>query len=109
MMMVMGMGTKMVNVCDDDCYLMVMKVILVKEVMSCDVLPVAICINLSSLPRLCGGWSQTGRKFCRRVFGSLFTHGRLLGFAVFATKAKLHIAIREPGYSGLKAVRLWQP
>ena len=29
------------NVCDDDCYL-VMKVILVKEVMSCDVSPVAM-------------------------------------------------------------------
>ena len=28
----------MVNVCDDDCYL-VMKVIFVKEVMSCDVSP----------------------------------------------------------------------
>ena len=33
--------TMMVNVCDDDCYL-VMKVILVKEVMSCDVSPVAM-------------------------------------------------------------------
>ena len=41
MMMVMVMVTMMVNVCDDDCYL-VMKVILVKEVMSCDVLPVAM-------------------------------------------------------------------
>ena len=83
----------MMKVDDDDddgcCQCIVMKVILVKEVMSCDVLPVAICINLSSLPRLCGGWSQTGHKFCRRVFGSLFTHGRLLGFAVPATKAKL--------------------
>ena len=37
----MVMVTMMVNVCDDDCYL-VMKVILVKEVMSCDVLPVAM-------------------------------------------------------------------
>ena len=35
------MMTMMVNVCDDDCYL-VMKVILVKEVMSCDVSPVAM-------------------------------------------------------------------
>ena len=64
----------MMKVDDDDddgcCQCIVMKVILVKEVMSCDVLPVAIYINLSSLPRLCGGWSQTGRKFCRRVFGS---------------------------------------
>ena len=42
MMMVMVMVTMMVNVCDDDCYLMVMKVILVKEVMSCDVSPVAM-------------------------------------------------------------------
>ena len=33
--------TMMVNVCDDDCCL-VMKVILVKEVMSCDVSPVAM-------------------------------------------------------------------
>ena len=41
MMMVMVMVTMMVNVCDDDCYL-VMKVILVKEVMSCDVSPVAM-------------------------------------------------------------------
>ena len=31
----------MVNVCDNGCYLM-MKVILVKEVMSCDVSPVAM-------------------------------------------------------------------
>ena len=37
----MVMVTMMVNVCDDDCYL-VMKVILVKEVMSCDVSPVAM-------------------------------------------------------------------
>ena len=36
--------TMMVNVCDDDCYL-VMKVILVKEVMSCDVSPVAMFEN----------------------------------------------------------------
>ena len=37
----MVMVTMMVNVCDDDCCL-VMKVILVKEVMSCDVSPVAM-------------------------------------------------------------------
>ena len=37
----MMMVTMKVNVCDDDCYL-VMKVILVKEVMSCDVSPVAM-------------------------------------------------------------------
>ena len=43
MMMVMVMVTMMVNVCDDDCYL-VMKVTLVKEVMSCDVSPVAMFI-----------------------------------------------------------------
>ena len=42
MMMVMVMMTMIVNVCDDDCYLLVMKVILVKEVMSCDILPVAM-------------------------------------------------------------------
>ena len=41
MVMVTMMVTMMVNVCDDDCYL-VMKVRLVKEVMSCDVLPVAM-------------------------------------------------------------------
>ena len=41
MMMMMVMVTMMVNVCDDDCCL-VIKVILVKEVMSCDVLPVAM-------------------------------------------------------------------
>ena len=35
------MVTTMVNICDDDYYL-VMKVILVKEVMSCDVSPVAM-------------------------------------------------------------------
>ena len=40
-MMMMVMVTMMVNVCDNDCYLM-MKVILVKEVMSCDVSPVAM-------------------------------------------------------------------
>ena len=39
--MMMVMVTIMVNVCDDDCYL-VMKVILVKEVISCDVSPVAM-------------------------------------------------------------------
>ena len=41
MMMMMVMVTMMVNVCDDNCCL-VMKVILVKEVMSCDVSPVAM-------------------------------------------------------------------
>ena len=41
MMMVMVMVTMMVNICGDDCDL-VMKVILVKEVMSCDVSPVAM-------------------------------------------------------------------
>ena len=40
-MMMMVMVTMMVNVCDDDCCL-VMKVILVKEVMPCDVSPVAM-------------------------------------------------------------------
>ena len=39
--MMMVMVTMVVNICDDDCDL-VMKVTLVKEVMSCDVLPVAI-------------------------------------------------------------------
>ena len=43
MMMMMVMVTMMVNVCDDDCcQYLVMKVILVKEVMSCDVSPVAM-------------------------------------------------------------------
>ena len=41
MMMMMVMVTMMMNVCDDDCYL-VMKVIFVKEVISCDVSPVAM-------------------------------------------------------------------
>ena len=41
MMMMMVMVTMMMNVCDDDCYL-VMKVILLKEVMSCDVSPMAM-------------------------------------------------------------------
>ena len=41
MIMMLVMVTMKVNVCDDDCYL-VMKVILVKEVMSCDVSPVAM-------------------------------------------------------------------
>ena len=41
MMMMMVMLTMMVNVCDYDCYL-VMKVMLVKGVMSCDVSPVAM-------------------------------------------------------------------
>ena len=44
MVMVTMMVTMMVNVCDDDCYL-VMKVILVKEVMSCDVSPVAMFLK----------------------------------------------------------------
>ena len=42
-MVVMVMLTLMVNACGDDCYL-VMKVMLVKEVMSCDVSPVAMFI-----------------------------------------------------------------
>ena len=41
MMIMMVMVTMMVDVCDDDCYL-VMKVTLDKEVMSCDVSPVAM-------------------------------------------------------------------
>ena len=41
MMMMMVMVTMMVNICDDDCDIM-MKVVLVKEVMSCDVSPVAM-------------------------------------------------------------------
>ena len=40
----MMMMVVMVNVCDDDCYL-VMKVILVKEVMSFDVSPVAMFVR----------------------------------------------------------------
>ena len=39
--------TMMVNVCDDDCN-QVMKVILVKEVMSCDVSPMAMFISSDS-------------------------------------------------------------
>ena len=47
MMTMMVMVTMMVDVCDDDCcQCLVMKVILVKEVMSCDVSPVAM-FNLS--------------------------------------------------------------
>ena len=47
----MVMVTMMVNICDDDCCLVV-KVILVKEVMFCDVLPVAMFLLTSheSLP-----------------------------------------------------------
>ena len=41
MMMMMVMVTMMVNISDDDCDL-VIEVILVKEVMSCDVSPVAM-------------------------------------------------------------------
>ena len=41
MMMMIVMVTMMANICGDDCYLL-MKVILVKEVMSCDVSPVAM-------------------------------------------------------------------
>ena len=44
MVMVMVMVTMMVNVCDDDYYL-VIKVTLVKEAMSCDVSPVAMFEN----------------------------------------------------------------
>ena len=47
----MVMVTMMVNVCDDDCYL-VMKVILVKEVMSCDVSPVAM-FTFSAISKMC--------------------------------------------------------
>ena len=52
MMMVMVMVTMMVNVCDDDCYL-VMKVILVKEVMSCDVSPVAMFLTANIIVFFC--------------------------------------------------------
>ena len=45
MMMMMVMVTMMVNVCDEDCCL-VMKVILVKEVMSCDDSPVAMFVTM---------------------------------------------------------------
>ena len=51
MMMVMVMVTIMVNICDEDCDL-VMKVISVKEVMSCDVSPVAMflrCTNKTTI------------------------------------------------------------
>ena len=41
MMMMMVMITMMVNFCDDDCYL-VIKVIKIKEVMSCAISPVAM-------------------------------------------------------------------
>ena len=44
MMMMMVMVTMIVNVCDDDCYLM-LTVILVNEVMSCDVSPVAMFLG----------------------------------------------------------------
>ena len=50
MVIMMVMVTMMVNVCDDDCYL-VIKVILVKEVMSCDVSPVAMFISKVEPPR----------------------------------------------------------
>ena len=46
--MMMVMMSMMVNFCDDDCCL-AMKVILVKEVMSCDVLPVAMFYTRASL------------------------------------------------------------
>ena len=46
MMMMMVMMTMMVNICDDDCDL-VMKVILVKEVMFCDDSPVAMFGKIS--------------------------------------------------------------
>ena len=46
MMMMVVMVIMMVNVCDDDCYL-VMKVILAKEVMSCDVSAVAMFTYVS--------------------------------------------------------------
>ena len=42
--MMMMMVTMMVNVCDDDCYLV--RVIFVKEVISCDVSPVAMFFNI---------------------------------------------------------------
>ena len=42
--MMIVMVTMMVNICDDDCYL-VRKVILVKEMMSCNVSPVAMFLT----------------------------------------------------------------
>ena len=48
-MMMMVIVTMMVNVCDDDCCL-VMKVTLVKEAMSCDVSPVAMFYTWAGTP-----------------------------------------------------------
>ena len=55
MMMMMAIVTMMVNVCDDDCYL-VMKAILVKEVMSCDVSPVAMFLKKNEVTNVRYGW-----------------------------------------------------
>ena len=52
MMMMMVMVRMMVKVCDDDCCL-VMKVILVKEVMSCDASPVAMFLFCNFFQRAC--------------------------------------------------------
>ena len=61
----------MVNICDDDCYL-VMKVISVKEVMSCDVSPVVMFFVNSFFGftlRFRGGlWARDGRDHCQPLY-----------------------------------------
>ena len=65
MMMVIMMVTMMVNICEYDCDL-VMKVILVKEVMSCDVSPVAMF--------LVGILSFYTQKFLHTKVSSILSH-----------------------------------
>ena len=75
MTMMMVMVTIIVNICDDDCDL-VIKVISVKEVMSCDVSPVAMFFIMDC--NFCH-WAVTSpRRFGR--FGTLGSIFRLLVF-----------------------------
>ena len=66
-MMMMVMVALMVNMCDDDCVL-VKKVILVKEVMSCDVSPVAMSLFKKKRKIACWRWGVAGAEGSRLQF-----------------------------------------
>ena len=85
--MMMMMVTMMVNVCDDDCYL-VMKVILVKEVMSCDVSPVAMFpLQLFSSPVL--------YNLHQRIW--VITDRQEMGFLLEVSKKRMRLRRRRVG------------
>jgi len=104
MMMMMVMVTMMVNICDDDCYL-VMKVILLKKVMSSDVSPVAmfslrVPILISSIYFV---WLKSFYCYelykCSRCLLEFF-------MLTFLFRDKLSRFLREEMYSGIHVFSL---